>query len=91
MPVIKYFEDNNKLIRINGNQEKEQVFTDMKLAVIPYIKNELKILNDFMLKCICNKDWRGYRELCDPNLTAFEDETKVCMVWMCVCVCGECL
>lgn len=77
MPVVAYYESKNKLMRISGDQVVEKVFTDMKAAVVPFIEKEILDLTSQLLKAICDKDWDTYSNMCDPSLTAFENEPKV--------------
>ena len=80
MPVVAYYESKNKLIRIGGDQSVEKVFTDMKAAVVPFIEKEILDLTALLLNAISKKDWEGYSNMCDPSLTAFENEPKVTIV-----------
>ena len=77
MPVVAYYESKNKLMRISGDQVVEKVFNDMKAAVVPFIEKEVLDLTSQLLKAICDKDWDSYSNMCDPSLTAFENEPKV--------------
>ena len=77
MPVVAYYESKNKLLRISGHQPVEQVFADMKAAVVPFIEKEILLLTKTILKTIADKDWEAYSDMCDPSLTAFEDSSKV--------------
>ena len=80
MPVVAYYESKNKLIRIGGDQSVEKVFTDMKAAVVPFIEKEILDLTALLLNAISKKDWESYSNMCDPSLTAFENEPKVTIV-----------
>ena len=80
MPVVAYYESKNKLIRIGGDQSVEKVFTDMKAAVVPFIEKEILDLTALLLNAISKKDWEGYSNMCDPSLTAFENEPKVTII-----------
>lgn len=77
MPVVAYYESKDKLLRISGHQPVEQVFADMKAAVVPFIEKEILLLTKTILKTIADKDWEAYSDMCDPSLTAFEDGSKV--------------
>ena len=79
MPVVAYYESKNKLLRISGHQPVEQVFAEMKAAVVPLIEKEILLLTKTILKTIADKDWEAYSDMCDPSLTAFEDGSKVCL------------
>ena len=86
MPVVAYYESKNKLIRIGGDQSVEKVFTDMKAAVVPFIEKEILDLTALLLNAISKKDWEGYSNMCDPSLTAFENEPKVTIVLTHICI-----
>ena len=43
---------------------------------MPEIAEELIALNQRLLNCIAEGDWKTYSELCDPSLSAFEPEAK---------------
>lgn len=77
MPVVAYYESKSKLMRISGDQVVEKVFADMKAAVAPFIEKEILDLTAQLLKAISEKDWDTYSNMCDPSLTAFENEPKV--------------
>lgn len=77
MPVVAYYESKSKLMRISGDQVVEKVFADMKAAVAPFIEKEILDLTAQLLKAISEKDWDTYSNMCDPSLTAFENELKV--------------
>lgn len=38
--------------------------------------DELLALNQRLLECIAEADWKTYAELCDPTLTCFEPEAR---------------
>ena len=85
MPVVAYYESKDKLLRISGHQPVEQVFADMKAAVVPFIEKEILLLTKTILKTIADKDWEAYSDMCDPSLTAFEDGSKVRLKSMILC------
>lgn len=53
-----------------------QVFADTRLVVEPVVKEHILDLNQRLLDAISRGDTEAYAELCAPDLTAFEGETK---------------
>lgn len=77
MPVIQYYELHEKVIKVNGNQDMNDVFRDIKRAVDPFIAHEVLLSTRALLESISRKDWDKYRVFADPSLTAIEPETEV--------------
>lgn len=49
MPVVKFYEEQKKLIKVSGNQPKDRVFDDLKAAVAPFVKEEVLCLTQLLL------------------------------------------
>lgn len=74
LPVIEHFEKANKVSRINGNQDMDRVYKDIKTAIEPLIEQEILDLTVALLNSISTGDIRQYSELVDPSVTSFEPE-----------------
>ena len=76
MPIVEHFELQQKLIRVPGHLSVANVFLEMKLAIVPFIEQEIIHLTGVLLDAIAEKDWQTYITLVDPSLTCFEKEAQ---------------
>jgi UMP-CMP kinase len=74
LPVIEYYEKAKKVSRINGNQDMDHVYNDIKLAVEPLIEHEILHLTEHLLDAISSGNTQLYAQLVDPSITALEPE-----------------
>ncbi|KAH7295981.1 hypothetical protein KP509_26G002000 [Ceratopteris richardii] len=76
LPVVQYYERKQKLQKINGAREKEEVFKSLKPLFLPFLEEELLQLTKELLNGIDEGDYALYKRLCDPSLTAFEPDAQ---------------
>lgn len=76
LPVVKFFEEREKLRKIDATRDAEDVFKSLKPLFIPFVEEDLLRLTKELLQCIDNGDFEVYKRLCDTALTAFEPEAQ---------------
>ena len=77
MPVVLHYEQQGKLLRISGAKPVDAVYRELRGAIEPYISADILDRTQALLDAVARRDWAAYECLCDPSLTAFEDEAKV--------------
>jgi len=76
MPVVDVFAKEGKVRHVASTGPVEEVFEETQRVVEPVVKAHVLDLNQRLLDAISAGDADTYAELCAPNLTAFEAETK---------------
>lgn len=76
LPVVQQYERRGKLRKINASREIEEVFRSVQPLFVPFVEEDLLLLTDKLLQSIDNRDYRVYKQLCDPALTSFEPEAQ---------------
>ncbi len=75
MPVVSHYDKLGRVFRIDGAPEVDQVFKATLRAVAPVVKKEAVAAAQAMLDAADSLDWEAYAALCEPDMTAVEDET----------------
>jgi UMP-CMP kinase len=79
MPIIKYFENLDKVVTVQGDNTREQVFSELSEALIPYMKEEILDLNLQLLQAASSADWQTYSALCYEKITGIAPECEEAM------------
>lgn len=63
IPILEYYDQLKRLIRVRGDQDKSAVFGNLKTAVVPLIEKEVVAIQTYLLHPV--SDWTQYARLCD--------------------------
>ena len=67
IPILEYYDDSKRLIRVRGDQDKNMVFDNLKVAVLPLIEKEVLAIQNILLQNVEN--WVEYSHLCDASVS----------------------
>jgi UMP-CMP kinase len=78
LPIIDHFQESGKLIRLNGNQNREAVFSQFKAFILPILESNLSDHLRSLYICVRTHKWLLYSDSCDPELvTILNDKVMV--------------
>jgi len=76
MPVVSYYESLGKVKRIIADKSPEEVYDYTKQFLNSYLKDSVLGVTSKLLASLDVCDWDSYRDLLDPEVTAFDPEAK---------------
>lgn len=80
MPIVKHYEAQGKTFHIDAAPAPDTVFKATLHAVRPTLERDVVASTQHMLDAIDSGDFEAYAAMCDPAMTAIEDETHGAVV-----------
>ena len=77
LPILQHYEKVNKLIKVRGDRDKNEVFSDLKRVVSPFISDDLFKLQYYLLHLTSTKNWMEYSNYCIPSIITSVVDQKV--------------
>ena len=78
LPILSYYENNKKLVKIRGDRDRNDVFQDIKRVISPFITQDLWKLQYYLLFLTLKRNWLEYSRHCiDEIATCITDDRKV--------------
>jgi len=69
IPIVEYYDNLKRLIRVRGDQNKNMVFDNLKVAVLPLIEREILAIQTNLLQSSSVNNWDQYSSLCDTSVS----------------------